>query len=100
VGLRRVRARRRASAAPKFLRFCAVGATGYAVNLAVYAALLAAGLHYVAAATVSFLVAAASNYPWNRTWTFQTSRAPLVGQGDTRARRLGTTAGADECRSS
>src|SRR5262245_58738177 len=65
----------------QFLRFCLVGASGYAVNLAVYAALLAAGLHYLAAATISFLVAAASNYAWNRTWTFRTSGTPLFGQG-------------------
>jgi len=65
----------------QFLRFCAVGVSGYAVNLAVYAALLAAGLHYLAAATISFLVAAGSNYAWNRTWTFRTSGAPLLGQG-------------------
>jgi dolichol-phosphate mannosyltransferase len=65
----------------QFVRFCAVGASGYAVNLAVYAALLAAGLHYVAAATIAFLVAAASNYAWNRTWTFRASRAPVLGQG-------------------
>jgi dolichol-phosphate mannosyltransferase len=65
----------------QFLRFCVVGASGYAVNLAVYAALLAAGLHYLAAAPISFLVAAGSNYVWNRTWTFRTSGAPLLGQG-------------------
>jgi putative flippase GtrA len=65
----------------EFVRFCAVGASGYAVNLAVYAALLAAGLHYLAAAAISFLVAAGSNYVWNRTWTFRTSTAPLLGQG-------------------
>jgi putative flippase GtrA len=65
----------------QFLRFCAVGASGYAVNLAVYAALLAAGLHYLVAAAISFLVAAASNYAWNRVWTFLTSSAPLLGQG-------------------
>ncbi len=65
----------------EFVRFCAVGASGYAVNLAVYAALLAAGVHYLAAAAVSFLVAAGSNYIWNRTWTFRTSGAPLLGQG-------------------
>jgi dolichol-phosphate mannosyltransferase len=65
----------------QFVRFCAVGASGYAVNLAVYAALLAAGLHYVVAATIAFLVAAASNYAWNRTWTFRASRAPVLGQG-------------------
>lgn len=67
--------------ASQFLRFCVVGASGYAVNLAVYAALLVAGLHYLAAAAVSFLAAAVSNYAFNRTWTFQTSEAPLLGQG-------------------
>jgi len=65
----------------QFLRFCAVGASGYAVNLAVYAALLAAGLHYLAAAAIAFLVAAGSNYAWNRAWTFRTSAAPVLGQG-------------------
>jgi putative flippase GtrA len=65
----------------QFLRFCAVGASGYAVNLAAYAALLAAGLHYLAAAAISFLIAAGSNYVWNRTWTFRTSGSPLWGQG-------------------
>jgi dolichol-phosphate mannosyltransferase len=65
----------------QFARFCAVGASGYAVNLAVYAALLAAGLHYLAAAAIAFLVAATSNYAWNRVWTFRTSGAPVLGQG-------------------
>ena len=65
----------------QFVRFCAVGASGYAVNLAVYAALLAAGVHYLGAAAIAFLVAAASNYLWNRTWTFRTSGAPVLGQG-------------------
>lgn len=65
----------------QFARFCAVGASGYAVNLAVYAALLAAGLHYLVAAAVAFLVAATSNYAWNRLWTFRTSDAPVLGQG-------------------
>jgi len=64
----------------QFVRFCAVGASGYAVNLAVYAALLALGLHYLAAAAISFLLAAASNYVWNRTWTFEAAGSPLVGQ--------------------
>jgi dolichol-phosphate mannosyltransferase len=65
----------------QIVRFCAVGASGYAVNLAIYAALLGAGMHYLAAAAIAFLVAAASNYLWNRTWTFRTSDAPLLGQG-------------------
>lgn len=65
----------------QFVRFCAVGASGYVVNLAVYAALLAAGLHYLAAAAIAFIVAAASNYLWNRVWTFRTSDAPVLRQG-------------------
>src|SRR4051812_41178756 len=65
----------------QFVRFCAVGASGYAINLAVYAALLVVGLHYLAASAIAFLVAAASNYLWNRTWTFRTSDAPVLGQG-------------------
>lgn len=64
----------------QFLRFCIVGASGYAVNLAVYAALLAVGLHYLAAAAISFFVAALSNYVWNRVWTFRTHAAGIVGQ--------------------
>src|ERR1700751_4062021 len=65
----------------QFARFWPVGASGYLVNLAVYAALLAAGLHYLAAAAIAFLVAATSNYAWNRAWTFRTSSAPVLGQG-------------------
>jgi putative flippase GtrA len=63
------------------LRFCVVGASGYVVNLAVYAALLGVGLHYLGAAAISFFVAALSNYVWNRAWTFQAHGAPLLGQG-------------------
>ena len=63
-------------------RFCAVGASGYAVNLVVYTLLLrGAGLHYLAAATGSFLVAVANNYTWNRLWTFRGQRGHLVYQG-------------------
>jgi putative flippase GtrA len=65
----------------QFARFCLVGASGYAVNLAVYAALLTAGTHYLEAAAIAFLVAAGSNYAWNRIWTFRTSEAPILGQG-------------------
>jgi putative flippase GtrA len=65
----------------QFVRFCAVGASGYAINLAVYAALLVGGVHYLAAAAIAFLVAGASNYLLNRTWTFCTSDAPVLGQG-------------------
>jgi putative flippase GtrA len=62
-------------------KFCAVGAVGYAINLAVYAALLHAGLHYLLAATCSFLVAVTSNYTWNRLWTFRDRRGGVAVQG-------------------
>ena len=65
----------------EFARFCAVGASGYTVNLAVYAALLAVGLHYLAAAAISFVIAAGSNYLWNRLWTFRSSDSALLSQG-------------------
>ena len=62
-------------------KFCAVGAVGYLVNLAVYAALLHEGLHYLLAATCSFLVAVTSNYTWNRLWTFRDRRGGVAAQG-------------------
>jgi putative flippase GtrA len=62
-------------------KFCAVGAVGYLINLAVYDALLHAGLHYLLAATCSFLVAVTSNYTWNRLWTFREERGHVGVQG-------------------
>jgi putative flippase GtrA len=62
-------------------KFCAVGAIGYAINLGVYAALLHAGVHFLLAATCSFLVAVTSNYTWNRLWTFRDRRAGIAAQG-------------------
>src|SRR5260221_13435528 len=62
-------------------KFCAVGAVGYVVNLAVYATLLHAGLHYLLAATCSFLVAVTSNYLLNRLWTFRDRRGGIATQG-------------------
>lgn len=63
-------------------KFCAVGASGYLVNLIVYVALLdGADLHYRMAATGSFLVAVTNNYLWNRLWTFRHDRGHFGHQG-------------------
>jgi dolichol-phosphate mannosyltransferase len=66
----------------QLVKFSVVGASGYAINLAVYVSLLdGAGLHYLPAATCSFVVAVTNNYLWNRTWTFRNQRGHLYYQG-------------------
>ena len=63
-------------------KFSVVGASGYVVNLAVYAALLkGADFHYALAATCSFAVAVTNNYTWNRLWTFHAQRGHVGWQG-------------------
>ena len=63
-------------------KFCAVGASGYVVNLVVYTLLLkGAGLHYLGAAVGSFFVAVSNNYWWNRHWTFRSDRGHFAYQG-------------------
>ena len=79
---RAARALRRSHNWMQLAKFCAVGASGYVVNLAVYAALLnLAGLHYLVAAVGSFLVAVTNNYLWNRLWTFRDRRGHVAFQG-------------------
>ena len=52
-------------------KFCLVGGSGYAVNLAVFTAAVAAlDLHHLIAATLAFAVAVTNNFWWNRHWTF------------------------------
>jgi putative flippase GtrA len=56
----------------QLLKFCAVGASGYAVNLAVfYVCVALLGLHHLAGATVAFIIAVTNNFWWNRHWTFR-----------------------------
>jgi dolichol-phosphate mannosyltransferase len=63
-------------------KFCTVGATGYAVNLGVFALLVHVfDLHYLVAAVCSFLVAVTNNYAWNRLWTFRHQRGHVAYQG-------------------
>jgi putative flippase GtrA len=56
----------------QLVKFCAVGASGYVVNLSVFAAFV--GLldaHHLVAATAAFIVAVLNNFWWNRRWTFR-----------------------------
>ena len=63
-------------------KFCAVGASGYVVNLVVFSLLVHGfGIHYLVAATCSFLVAVTNNYLWNRLWTFRDQRGHVAWQG-------------------
>jgi dolichol-phosphate mannosyltransferase len=56
----------------QLMKFCAVGASGYVVNLCVFAVFV--GLldaHHLVAATAAFVVAVLNNFWWNRHWTFK-----------------------------
>jgi dolichol-phosphate mannosyltransferase len=56
----------------QLVKFSAVGATGYVINLAAFAALVeGAGVHYRTAAVLAFCVAVTNNFLWNRHWTFK-----------------------------
>jgi putative flippase GtrA len=59
----------------QLVKFCAVGASGYVVNLSVFALCVEAiGLHHLIGATVAFVVAVTNNFWWNRHWTFKAGR--------------------------
>ena len=79
---RTVQALRRPANWIQVAKFGVVGGSGYLINLGVYALLLKGfGVHYLAAATVSFVVAASWNYWWNRHWTFREQRGHFAYQG-------------------
>jgi dolichol-phosphate mannosyltransferase len=55
----------------QLIRFAAVGASGYIVNLAVFALCVhAAKIDYRLAAVAAFAVSVVNNFWWNRHWTF------------------------------
>lgn len=55
----------------QLVRFALVGASGYVVNLAVFAAAVhLLDIDYKIAAVLAFLVSVANNFWWNRHWTF------------------------------
>jgi len=55
----------------QLLQFGLVGASGYIVNLAVFALVNGPlSVHYIVAAILAFCVAVMNNFWWNRHWTF------------------------------
>ena len=63
----------------QLMKFCAVGGSGYVINLVVYTLLLGIGAH--TAAAISFVISAANNYWWNRHWTFAHAKGHFAYQG-------------------
>ena len=56
----------------QLVKFCAVGASGYVVNLCVFALFVGPlDAHHLIAATAAFVVAVLNNFWWNRHWTFR-----------------------------
>jgi putative flippase GtrA len=56
----------------QLFKFCAVGGSGYVVNLIVFTFFLQIlGVHHLVAATAAFVFAVANNFWWNRHWTFE-----------------------------
>jgi len=56
----------------QLVKFCLVGGSGYAVNLATFAFCVGVlSMHHLVAATCAFAVAVLNNFWWNRHWTFK-----------------------------
>lgn len=65
----------------QLVRFAAVGASGYIVNLAVYAACFRLlGIDYRLASVAAFIVSVVNNFWLNRHWTFAARHAHPIGQ--------------------
>jgi putative flippase GtrA len=65
----------------QLVRFSLVGASGYAVNLAVYSTLVVGfDVQYVIAAMIAFCVAVTNNFLLNRHWTFRATGGRVTFQ--------------------
>ena len=64
----------------QFLRFCVVGASGYAVNIGAFAVALALSVEHLVAVAAGFGLAMASNFWFNRHWTFASCHRGLARQ--------------------
>jgi dolichol-phosphate mannosyltransferase len=54
----------------QFVKFCAVGACGYGVNMGAFALAVALSFQHLVAAGAAFAIAVGSNFWCNRRWTF------------------------------
>lgn len=65
----------------QLVRFCVVGASGYILNLAVFATIFHIGdAHHQVAALGAFAVAWCSNFAFNKYWTFRRHDSSALGQ--------------------
>jgi putative flippase GtrA len=65
----------------QLVRFAAVGATGYVVNLGVFTVCLhLLGIDYHLASVIAFVVSVINNFWWNRHWTFDARHAHALSQ--------------------
>jgi dolichol-phosphate mannosyltransferase len=66
----------------QLVRFGAVGASGYAVNLGVFAFCVhVLAIDYRVSAMLAFVVSVANNFWWNRHWTFGAKQDHPIVQG-------------------
>ena len=66
----------------QLVRFGAVGASGYVVNLAVFAACVhLLSIDYRVSAVLAWVVSVTNNFWWNRHWTFGAKEAHALHQG-------------------
>jgi putative flippase GtrA len=65
----------------QLLRFCAVGGSGYVVNLLIFTLLVTmADTHYATAALGAFVVAWTNNFFLNKYWTFKRGSLSMWNQ--------------------
>jgi dolichol-phosphate mannosyltransferase len=66
----------------QLIRFATVGASGYVVNLAVFAACVhLLGIDYRVSAVIAFVVSVVNNFVFNRHWTFDAKHEHPMFQG-------------------
>jgi putative flippase GtrA len=65
----------------QLIRFAAVGASGYVVNLGVFTFCLhLLGINYRMASVIAFVISVINNFWWNRHWTFDARHHHALSQ--------------------